>query len=71
VLEQQLATQDYIAGDRFTVVDLNVAEVMRYAQTEPRLFETRPRLKAWLERCQARPAYKAMQATRGKEPVEV
>ncbi|MGO7287173.1 glutathione S-transferase family protein, partial [Rhizobium ruizarguesonis] len=24
-----------------------------------------------IERCQSRPAYKAMQATRGKEPIEV
>jgi glutathione S-transferase len=68
VLEQQLAEHDYIIGDRFTVADLNNAEVLRYVQTEAALFDGRPRLKAWIERCQSRPAYKAMQATRMKEP---
>jgi glutathione S-transferase len=71
VLEKRLADHDYIVGDRFTAVDLNVAEVLRYAQTEDALFESRPRLKAWIERCQSRPAYKAMQTTRSKEPISV
>jgi glutathione S-transferase len=71
VLEKHLADRDYIAGDRFTVLDLNIAEVLRYAQTEEALFATRPRLNAWIERCQSRPAYRAMQATRSKEPTEV
>ncbi|MGO6904212.1 glutathione S-transferase family protein, partial [Rhizobium ruizarguesonis] len=42
-----------------------------YAQTEEALFQTHPNIKAWMERCQSRPAYKAMQTTRGKEPIEV
>ena len=69
VLEKHLQSQDYIVGNRFTVADLNVAEVLRYAQTEAALFESHPQVKAWIERCQSRDAYKAMQATRGKEPV--
>ena len=71
VLEDQLQGQDYIVGDRFTVADLNVAEVLRYVQTEAELFDGRPKLKAWIERCQSRPAHKAMQAGRAKEPIEV
>ncbi len=71
VLEKHLADRDYITGDRFTVADLNIAEVMRYAQTEAALFDSRPRLKGWIERCQSRPTYKAMQAARSKEPTEV
>ncbi|WP_064692663.1 glutathione S-transferase family protein [Rhizobium aegyptiacum] len=70
-LESQLAGRQWIVGDRFTVADLNIAEVLRYAQTETDLFNAHPNIKAWIERCQARPAYKAMQAARGKEPVEV
>jgi glutathione S-transferase len=69
VLEQRLAGHDYIVGDRFTVADLNIAEVLRYVQTEQQLFESRSNLKAWIERCQSRPAYKAMQAARAREPV--
>lgn len=69
LLEKHLQTQDYLVGNRFTAADLNLAEVLRYAQTEQALFDSYPKVKAWIERCQSRPAYKAMQATRGKEPV--
>ncbi|MFK0163563.1 glutathione S-transferase family protein [Rhizobium sp. NPDC090279] len=69
VLEKHLQDQDYLLGDRFTAADLNLAEVLRYAQTEQELFDNRPKMKAWIERCQSRAAYKAMQATRSKEPV--
>lgn len=68
VLEQQLDGHDYMVGDRFTAADLNIAEVLRYVQTEKALFDSRPNLKAWIERCQSRAAYKAMQATRMREP---
>ncbi|MBB3608731.1 glutathione S-transferase family protein [Rhizobium sp. BK602] len=69
VLEQHLRNQDYLVGNRFTVADLNLAEVLRYAQTEQALFGSHPKVKAWIERCQSRPAYKAMQATRSQEPI--
>ncbi|PKA40229.1 glutathione S-transferase family protein [Rhizobium sullae] len=69
VLERQLTDKDWIVGDRFTAADLNVAEVLRYGQTEQALFEAHPKVNAWLKRCQSRPAYLAMQATRSKEPV--
>jgi glutathione S-transferase len=69
VLEKQLSGSEWIVGDRFTVADLNVAEVLRYSQTEQALFDAHPKVDAWLKRCQSRPAYVAMQATRSKEPV--
>ncbi|ARM87471.1 glutathione S-transferase protein [Rhizobium sp. CIAT894] len=71
VLEGHLAGRQWIVGDRFTVADLNLAEVLRYAQSEEALFQAHPNIKAWIERCQSRAAYKAMQATRAKEPIEV
>lgn len=71
VLESHLAGRQWIVDDRFTVADLNLAEVLRYAQSEDALFQAHPNIKAWIERCQSRPAYKAMQATRSKEPIEV
>ena len=70
-LESHLAGRQWIVGDRFTVADLNLAEVLRYAQSEQALFQAHPNVKAWIERCQSRPTYKTMQATRGKEPIEV
>lgn len=67
-LEKELAGKSYLVGDRFTVADINVAEVIRYAAAAPELFEKTPAVKAWLARCQGRPAFKAMMAKRELEP---
>lgn len=68
VLEAHLEDRDFVVGDRFTVADLNLAEVFRYAMSQASLFDAHPRVKAWLERCQSRPAFKAMMEERLKEP---
>ena len=49
-----------MVGGRFTAADIMVAEIVRYAQGYAPLFDARPALKAWLEACQARAAFKAM-----------
>ena len=69
VLDKHLATNANIVGERFTVADINTAEVFRYAMPAPELFEAAPRVQAWLAACQARPAFKAMWAKREAEPV--
>ena len=66
-LDLHLAATGHVVGDRFTVADLNLAEVFRYAMSQPQLFDAAPNVKAWLERCQSRPAFKAMMETRSKE----
>lgn len=58
----------HLVGGRFTVADLTVAEVLRYAQPAKELFEPVPAVAAWLMACQSRPAFKAMQALRAAEP---
>ena len=58
----------YVVGRRFTVADINLAEVFRYAQPAPELFAANPPVKAWIEACQSRPAFKAMMAARMAEP---
>lgn len=69
VLEGVLRTgAGYLIGGRFTVADLNVAEVLRYAQAAPELFDAHPGVKSWLATCQARPAYREMMAARDLEP---
>jgi glutathione S-transferase len=68
VLDQALAATGFLVGGRFTVADINVAEVVRYAMAAPELFEAAPRVKKWLESCHARPAFKAMMAKRELEP---
>lgn len=59
----------HVVGNRFTVADLNLAEIFRYAQPAIDLFGRNPTVKAWIEACQARPAFKEMMAERNQEPV--
>jgi len=67
VLEQHLSGNDYLVGNRFSVADINAAEVVRYAQAHVPLFDANPAVRAWLERCQSRPAFKAMWSARDSE----
>jgi glutathione S-transferase len=68
VLDKELAATGYLVGGRFTVADINTAEVVRYAMAAPELFEAAPRVKAWLAAAHARPAFKAMWEKREAEP---
>lgn len=67
-LDAHLASHDWLVGGRFTVADLMVAECLRYAQGNAALMAGFPHAKAWLERCQARPAFQAMWEARLAEP---
>jgi len=67
VLESSLA-DGFLVGNRFTVADINVAEVVRYADGAAELFKAAPKVKAWFEACRARPAYKKMWEAREREP---
>ena len=68
VLDTALAKDGFAVGGRFTVADLNLAEVFRYAQPAPELFDAAPRVRAWLAACQARPAFRRMMEEREQEP---
>lgn len=69
VLEAHLGQSDYLIGGRFTVADINVAEVVRYAVPANDLFSGNPAVQRWLARCQDRPAFKQMMAQREQEPI--
>lgn len=69
VLERALSATGWIMGGRFTVADLNVAEVLRYAAAAPALFAANPAIKQWLDACQQRPAFKRMWDERAREQV--
>jgi glutathione S-transferase len=58
----------HLVGGRFTVADINVAEVTRYAQGAPELFEGKAALSTWIAACQSRPHFKAMMEERNREP---
>ena len=59
----------YLVGGRFTVADLNVAEIIRYSQAAPELFADTPNVQSWIAACQARPSFVAMMAERNAEPM--
>lgn len=67
-LEKHLTGQDTMLPRGFTAADIVVAECLRYAQGHPTLLSEFPKAKAWLERCQARPAFQKMWAGRMAEP---
>lgn len=67
ILNQHLSTQDYLVGNRFTVADLNVAEICRYAMTETSLTEPNTKVVDWYRRCHDRPAFREMWAARSAE----
>ncbi len=59
----------FAVGGRFTVADINLAEVLRYAQPAAELFEAHPHVQQWLAACQSRPAFREMMAEREAEPL--
>ena len=68
VIEDHLARHGQMVGGRFTVADINMAEVLRYAQSHAALMEGFPAIRAWLAECQARPAFRTMWEARLAEP---
>ena len=68
VIDAALARTGWLVGGRFTVADLNVAEVLRYALPAKSLFDDNPGIKRWIEACHARPAFQQMWQTREAEP---
>ncbi len=69
LVEARLAAGDFLVGNRFTVADLNMSEVLRYVMSETEFMAHYPRILAWYERCHARPAFRRMWAVREMESV--
>jgi glutathione S-transferase len=57
VLNDALAGRGYLAGDSFTVADLNVAGILMWAKMARMDLSAHPELTRWLDACLARPAY--------------
>lgn len=68
VLEAHLAGEGNMVGGRFTVADINMAEMVRYAQAHTPLMAAFPAVTRWLAACQARPAFKSLWEKRLAEP---
>lgn len=69
VLDRELSEMGQMVGSRFTVADVNMAEIVRYATGMPGVLDPYPAVKAWLAACQARPAFQRMWEKRAAEPV--
>jgi glutathione S-transferase len=67
VLDDALKATGWVVGGRFTVADLNLAEVIRYATPATALFDAAPNVQRWLTACQSRPAFQTMWAKRNAE----
>lgn len=68
VFEAHLAQFGHPMGGRFTLADIHIAEMMRYAQPAGELFAEFPRISAWLAACQGRDAFRRVLARREAEP---
>jgi glutathione S-transferase len=66
-LNDHLAVREYLVGGRFTVADLNVVEIIRYALSETDFMADYPAILAWAARCHDRPAFREMMARRKAE----
>jgi glutathione S-transferase len=66
ILNTLLAKQPYLLGSAFTVADLNVAAVGFRALSTP-IIGDYPHLKAWVEKCWARPAAVKVRRMRGEK----
>ena len=57
VLDGALKERPYLAGDSFTVADLNVASILTWGKMSRLNFSAHPAVAKWLDGCLARPAY--------------
>lgn len=68
VIEDHLSRNAHLVGGRFTVADINLAEILRYAQGHHELMDRFPAVTAWLHDCQSRPGFQRMWQERLAEP---
>jgi glutathione S-transferase len=69
VIEAHVARNGHMVGGRFTVADINMAEILRYAASDAELMSGFTHLRAWLDRLHARPAFQRMWTARNAEPL--
>lgn len=60
ILDRRLASRPYLLGEAYSLVDLCVSMTVGHGAALGATFEAHPHVKAWFDRCQARPAAKAV-----------
>jgi glutathione S-transferase len=58
VLNDRLTGREYLAGDSFTVADLNVASILAWGRMARLNLSACSEVARWLDACMARPAYR-------------
>jgi glutathione S-transferase len=58
VLNDRLSRHEYLAGDSFSVVDLNVASILAWGRMARFDLAACSEVARWLDACLARPAYR-------------
>ena len=58
VLNDRLTGREYLAGDSFTVADLNVASILAWGRMARLNLSACSEVARWLDECLGRPAYR-------------
>ena len=58
MLNDALAGRQFLAGDRFTVADLNVASILVWGKMARLDFSAHANVARWLDACLTRPGYR-------------
>jgi glutathione S-transferase len=58
VVNDRLTGREYLAGDSFTVADLNVASILAWGRMARLNLSASPEVVRWLNACLGRPAYR-------------
>ncbi len=66
ILNDTLERNGHLAGADFTVADLNVASILAWGKMARLNLSAHPRVREWLDRCMARPAYKRVRERANK-----
>jgi glutathione S-transferase len=67
-LERALGTKPFLLGEEFSPADILMTTVLNFAGHQPLALEKAPGIRAYAERCKARPAYRRAFAQHGAGP---
>jgi glutathione S-transferase len=67
-LARAMGDKHYLVGNVFGPADILMTTVLDFARHEPKIFEKHPAIRAYLERCHARPGYQRALAKQGTGP---
>ena len=68
-LDAVLGHKHFLLGTEFSCADILMVTAIRFAKSAPEIFAGADRVAAYVERCEARPAFQMALAAQGKGPV--